>query len=77
MIMENTPPELITIEEAIRIIYPNQTLGDMLRAKKIFEAFNLVMPTDTNYKWRLTRLLAAVYSVGRIQGIREERIKRK
>lgn len=74
---QDTPPELITPEEAVKIIKPNGTLEAMIRALAVAEQYNSAAARFFCCDWELARILALVYDTGRIQGIREQRQRKK
>lgn len=67
-------PELITPEDAITLCHFN-TLDDLSRAHDLGEAWKTLYSDDP--KFDTVCKLAMIYTAGRIQGIREERAKRK
>lgn len=78
---ENYLRELITPEEAYRLSHQNGS-QDIIEAKAIADYYVDASHENNPYKlfstdWEMISLIAAVYSAGRIQGIREERLKAK
>ncbi|MBP5580752.1 MAG: hypothetical protein J6X85_02995 [Ruminococcus sp.] len=76
MIMKTTPAELITPEEAAELSHRFSTVGEVYRAREVFEEFMKLTTDEQDYNARFLWALASVYIAGRIQGIREERAKR-
>lgn len=76
MVGEMPITELISPQEAL-------SLSQFITAGEIIIAMNLITtylqqnPLSENFKWDIDLLIAYVYSTGRVQGIREERQKRK
>ena len=70
------PPKLITPEEAITL-FEYTTLDEMHIAKSLYDIFEERKMKGSDVYWNLLTLLTFLYITGRIQGIREERAKRK
>lgn len=76
MIGKEPIPRLITAEEAVELNKIAGTVDEMEIATEVFrESANMVK--DLPYGYAFACRLATVWSAGRIQGIREERAKRK
>ena len=75
MLQKNTPKALIKPEEAAALSKLFGTLDDVYRAKDIFDAYLSLCTGEEDHTYMMMCALAAVYSAGRIQGIREERNK--
>lgn len=67
-------PKLITPEEAIALC-PFNTLEELSRAHDLGATWKTLYSDDPKYD--MVCKLAMIYTAGRIQGIREERAKRK
>lgn len=74
MIGENIPQTLITPQE-ISALRKYITLDELQKAAEIVRALQLRPSGDPESDYCC--MLAAIYAVGRIQGIREERARRK
>ena len=71
------PPVMIEAREAIALFEYART-EEMHRAKELYDAY--VMAEGISGKldvWHTMSILSLVYDTGRVQGIREERAKRK
>lgn len=77
MIQKENIPELISAEEAAAISYRAGTISSMDRAREIMDAYLKLEPLTDDQKYYAYCVLATIYDAGRIQGIREERLKRK
>ena len=73
MIMNTTPPELITSQEAATLSFNFGTTDDIFRANDIYNEFMKLKDYESDDRWKFLRAIAAIYTAGRIQGIREER----
>ena len=68
---------LITPEEALSLLRFS-TISSIYRAKDLRKAYEVNQEKHTEgSRWDTMCLLAFIYDVGRIQGIREERERRK
>lgn len=76
MIGKYTPPELITPEEAIGL-FKYATISEMYTAKVLYDIYRQHKGISSDPLWDAMSLLSFAYDTGRIQGIREERAKRK
>jgi hypothetical protein len=70
------PAPAITIEEATRL-YEQVDTTDIDRAVKLYEHFFNEEKNQYGSNWALTSAIACVYAIGRVQGIRDERNRRK
>jgi len=77
MIQRITPPELITPQEAAALSDKFGTTDDIYRADDIYNEFMKMKDSESDNRWKFLRAIAAIYTAGRIQGIREERSRRK
>lgn len=79
MIEKGTQPLLITSEEAVEICRKASTVESIYRAQDIESAYreHISVWEETDITWLRLCTLAAIYDAGRIQGIREERLKKK
>lgn len=75
MITKRVFEKMITAEEAAELAKNYSTLDDLFTADEIYKAAMKGRSRDT--KWEIMCSLAAVYIAGRVQGIREERQRRK
>ena len=76
MIGKRTPESLISAEEAVRITIKESTLSDLLKGRKITDEWRKQKGPITHV-YEIDWMLSAIYIAGRIQGIREERAKKK
>lgn len=76
MIGKHTPPELIAPEEAITL-FDFALLSEVYRVKALYDTYRQHRGTDSDPLWDTMSLLSFVYDTARIQGIREERARRK
>ncbi len=76
MIMNTTPPELITAQEAATLSFNFGTTDDIFRANDIYNEFMKLKGYESDARWKFLCAIAAIYTAGRIQGIREERRKK-
>lgn len=77
MIQRTTPPELITPQEAAALSDKFGTTDDIYRADDIYKEFMKLKDSESDNRWKFLCAIAAIYTAGRIQGIREERSRRK
>lgn len=77
MLQRTTPPELITPHEAAELSDKYGTTDDIYRADDIYKAFIELKGSESDNRWKFLYAIAAIYTAGRIQGIREERSRRK
>ncbi len=68
--------DTITLEEAIRL-YDFVDITDVDRAAKLYKHFINEEKIKYGANWALLSTLGVIYSIGRIQGIRDERYRRK
>lgn len=76
MVGKTTPPELITAKEAIAL-FEFATISEMYIVKELADTYRAAKGKDQDSLWDTMSLLSFIYDTGRIQGIREERAKRK
>lgn len=72
---KRTPPTLIDPEEIVELCLSYATIDTGNVAAELVEHYNRKSPYTGRY--RTFCLLATLYEAGRIQGMREERAKRK
>lgn len=77
MISKKESPQLITTEEAVTLCIKFATLDDVYTAEDIYLAYMDKVKDTRDERYVEMCTLAAIYSAGRIQGIREERAKRR
>lgn len=77
MISKKESPQLITTEEAVTLCIKFATLDDVYTAEDIYLAYMDKVKDTRDESYAEMCALAAIYSAGRIQGIREERAKRR
>lgn len=77
MIQRTTPPELITPQEAAALSNKFGAADDIYRADDIYNEFMKLKSSESDNRWKFLCAIAAIYTAGRIQGIREERSRRK
>ena len=77
MIGKDHEPILIAPEEVADICSRAQTVGSIYRALDIRNAIIAAKKGEADEQWVTMCVLAAIYDGGRIQGIREERRKKK
>ena len=77
MIMSTTPPELITPQEAAALSAEFGTTDDIFRAEEIYNEFLKLKGAVNDTRWKFMCAIGAIYTAGRIQGIREERRKKR
>lgn len=70
------PAPAITIEEATKL-YDMVDLTEIHRARELYEHFYNEEKNQYGSNWALTSAIAVVYAMGRVQGIRDERNRRK
>lgn len=76
--MTRTPPQLVSPEEAVKLslLYACTESGD--RAIAIADEYmRQTAEENTGYRFKTYFLYATLYEAGRVQGIREERQRRK
>ena len=71
-----TPPLMIAPDEAIAL-FKHARITEMYRAKDLYDAYIESRNQSSDTLWELMRLLSFIYDTGRVQGIREERAKKK
>ena len=67
---------LVSAEEAIRL-GDHRAIDDMSVAGEIMVEYRKKPSKSNDSQWDMLSLLAVVWNAGRVQGIREERKKRK
>lgn len=77
MVQRNTPPELITPQEAAELSDKYGTTDDIYRANDIYRAYLKRKDHESDSRWRFLCAIAAIYAAGRIQGYREARAAQK
>ena len=72
-------PEMMVTPMEARKLFEESTLFDMQQAYLLHKVYQRQYTTDEsgNQDWEYTRQLAFLYSIGRIQGVREERYRRR
>ena len=71
-------PEMMVTPMEARKLFEESTLFDMQQAYLLHEAYRRQYTAESgNQEWEYTRLLSFLYYIGRIQGIREERYRRR
>lgn len=68
--------EMITPLEAAELSSKYGTMDDINRADDIYKAYLKCKGNENISRWHFLRAIAAIYTAGRIQGIREERARR-
>lgn len=77
MVGKELPPKLITEQEAVEL-NRFSTTEEIYRAQALYQAFRIACPIQSNDRqWEFMKMIAFIYGAGRLQGIREERAKRK
>lgn len=66
----------VTPGEALEI-FKNSTLEELYIAMDLYQAFKQSREWDNDHLWDLLSLVSFAYMTGRVQGIREERAKKK
>lgn len=66
----------VTPAEALEI-FKNSTLEELYIAMDLYQAFKQTRECDNDRLWDLLSLVSFAYVTGRVQGIREERAKKK
>ena len=80
MVQKNATPELITPEEAAELTHKAGTVDDSIRGEAIYNTYIETTPPEKIAKYRsfvTFCAIGAIYAAGRIQGIREERQRRR
>ena len=77
MISKKESHQLITTEEAVTLCAKFATLDDVYTAEDIYLAYMDKVKDTRDERYAEMCAPAAIYSAGRIQGIREERAKRR
>ncbi|WP_405344632.1 hypothetical protein [Ruminococcus sp.] len=80
MIGKNSAPVLVDIKEDTRIARDYGTVDTVTLAIAIYNEVlktRIGKPDEQDYKWQRACALATVFDVGRMQGIREERTRRR
>lgn len=70
------PAPAITLEEAIKL-YNSVDITDIHRANELYNHFYKEEKNQYGSNWAFSSAIATVYAIGRIQGIRDERNRRK
>ena len=68
---------LVTTEEAIRLVRKYGDLEDLETAREIYLKYMGDYFKGRDIEWHCFSAMAAIYTAGRVQGIREERQRRK
>lgn len=76
MVGKHTPEKLISAEEAVRIADEASTVTEISRGLEITREW-IKQKGSITQTYDIYFMLSAVYVAGRIQGIREERLKNK
>lgn len=71
-----TDKSLVTPEEAI-LLADHRGISDMFICDEILNIYNATIAKESNALWCKMWLLATIWNAGRVQGIREERKKRR
>lgn len=71
-----TPPLMIAPDEAIAL-FKHARITKMYRAKDLYDVYIESVNQSSDTLWELISLLSFIYDTGRVQGIREERLKRR
>lgn len=76
MLEKTAPDQLITPQEAITLFsYAN--ISEMYTAESLYNAYRDQIGIDSDGIFDTLSLLVFIYDTGRVQGIREERKRRK
>lgn len=70
------PANAITLEEA-RKLYGSVDITDIHRAGELYEHFYNEEKNEYGRNWALHSTIALIYAVGRVQGMRDERNRRR
>lgn len=76
MVGKQEQQRMITGEEAIAL-FDYSTLGEVYTARELYDTYRQNKETANDVTWDFFMLLSFVYCTGRVQGIREERCKKK
>ncbi len=68
--------ERVTAAEAFKLS-ETRTLRDMYIAEELFNYCYTAFDDETDRRWKNLKILATIWNAGRIQGIREERAKKR
>lgn len=74
--MKSIEQPLITVAEALELS-EHIKLSETCIAMELFDAFEKKHGSASLSHWNLACAVAFVYDAGRVQGIREERVRRK
>lgn len=74
--MKSIEQQLITVAEALELS-EHIKLSETYIATELFSAFEKKHGSALLSRWNLACAVAFVYDAGRVQGIREERVRRK
>lgn len=78
MIQKNHPGRMITAEESVAISHRAATVDSCFIAREISHEYMMQNPPrEGEYTLWLYCMYGAIYDAGRIQGIREERARRR
>lgn len=77
MIQRTTLPELIAPQEAAALSAKFGTTDDIFRAEEIYNEFLKLKGAENDTRWKFLCAISTIYIAGRIQGIREERRKKR
>ena len=70
------PANAVTLEEA-RKLYGSVDITDIHRAGELYEHFYNEEKNEYGRNWALYSTIALIYAVGRAQGMRDERNRRR
>ena len=70
------PANAVTLEEA-RKLYGSVDITDIHRAGELYEHFYNEEKNEYGRNWALHSTIALIYAVGRVQGMRDERNRRR
>ena len=70
------PANAVTLEEA-RKLYDSVDITDIHRASELYEHFYNEEKNEYGRNWALRSTIALIYAVGRVQGMRDERNRRR
>ena len=70
------PANAVTLEEA-RKLYSSVDITDIHRAGELYEHFYNEEKNEYGRNWALHSTIALIYAIGRVQGMRDERNRRR
>lgn len=76
MVGKYIAPEMITPEEAVSL-FRHASASEMYRVKALYDTYRQHGGMNDGTPWGTMSLLTFIYDTGRVQGIREERARRK